>query len=310
MSFAHEIKNEVASTPIDQLGQIELMAMLKAAGSLTLSSLGLMLEVRTENAKVASRIHRLVKQSFQSDIEFLVSRKVRFKKNNLYVVRIKEHVQTMREVLHLNFDEKDDIYKEIKQNLERTKAYLKGCFMVCGSVNSPINSNYHLEMSFSDENVANYVANLMTNFDIHGRIIVRRQYYVVYVKASDKIADFLKVIGASQGVLYYERERAERDFLNNINRLDNCEIANDMKMLEAGQRQVEAIALIEQELGLDVLDDKTKAIAILRLKYPDRSLIDLCTLFLEETKQSISKSGMHHRIQKIMKLATSLKEAL
>lgn len=309
MSFANEVKNEVASLALDHYGKTELMAMFKTVGTLNLSSQGLMLEVATENVKVASRIHRLVKQLFKSDIEFLVSRKVRFKKNNLYVVRIKEHVQVIRSELSLGFEVDSKEYLLIKRNLEHTKAYLRGCFLVCGSVNSPISSNYHLEMSFNDENVAKYVAKLMTNFDIDGRIIMRRQYYVVYVKASDKIADFLKVIGSNQGVLYYERERAERDFLNNINRLDNCEIANDMKMLEAGQRQVEAIELIDQELGLEVLDDKTRAIALLRLKYPDRSLIDLCELFLEETRQVISKSGMHHRIQKIMKLATSLKEA-
>ncbi|MEG1383640.1 MAG: DNA-binding protein WhiA, partial [Erysipelotrichaceae bacterium] len=91
-------------------------------------------------------------------------------------------------------------------------------------------------------------------------------------------------------------------------RLDNCELANEMKSLAAGKKQVEDIEYIENYLGIDHLPEKLKDIAILRKENPESSLNELCEIYFEETKEVISKSGMKHRLSKIKELADTYRK--
>ena len=68
-----------------------------------------------------------------------------------------------------------------------TRAYLAGAFLSCGSVNNPETSNYHLEMSFNEEEFAQFIADLINRFELNAKIIKRRNKYVVYLKSSEKI---------------------------------------------------------------------------------------------------------------------------
>ena len=63
-------------------------------------------------------------------------------------------------------------------------------FLSCGSVNNPETSNYHLEMSFNEEEFAQFIADLINRFELNAKIIKRRNKYVVYLKSSEKIGDF------------------------------------------------------------------------------------------------------------------------
>ncbi|MEG0981708.1 MAG: DNA-binding protein WhiA, partial [Erysipelotrichaceae bacterium] len=132
--------------------------------------------------------------------------------------------------------------------------------------------------------------------------------YVVYLKASDKISDFLRCIGANEAIFTFEDSRIQRDFMNSLTRLDNCELANEMKSLAAGKKQVEDIEYIENYLGIDHLPEKLKDIAILRKENPESSLNELCEIYFEETKEVISKSGMKHRLSKIKELADTYRK--
>ena len=77
----------------------------------------------------------------------------------------------------------------LKRNVVR-RAYLAGAFLSCGSVNNPETSNYHLEMSFNEEEFAQFIADLINRFELNAKIIKRRNKYVVYLKSSEKIGDF------------------------------------------------------------------------------------------------------------------------
>ena len=50
------------------------------------------------------------------------------------------------------------------------------------------------------------------------------------MKAGEKIADFLRLCNASDALFEFEDSRIQRDFYNQITRLDNCEVANEMKL--------------------------------------------------------------------------------
>ena len=188
----------------------------------------------------------------------------------------------------------------------KKRAYLAGVFLSCGSVNNPDTSNYHLEMSVNEPEYASFIMELMNCYDLHAKMIKRRNKYVVYLKSAEKIGDFLRAIGASQSVMNFEMTRIDRSMANTVNRWNNCDIANEMKSMATANKQLEDIETVDMFLGLDMLDEKTRAVALIRKKYPELTLNELTEVYYEETGQTISKSGLHHRFKKISEEAKRL----
>ena len=305
ISFSRQVKEEIVYNEFDSCCEkAVLLALLKLNGVLSINSHGPSLTLRTENAKVAGKAHRILKHLYQPHIEFLVSKKMKLKKNNVYMVRINKAREILDDLgmLEEPFPSPDIIGKECCQ-----RAFLAGCFLSSGSVNDPKNSNYHLEMSVDDINLARYLKDLCNSFNLNAKIITRRNREVVYLKSAEKIADFLRIVGAPQALFDFENQRIDRDFSNNINRWDNCIIANEMKSVQAGASQVADIAVIIEKYGIDHFDDKTRDIALLRLDSPDVSLNELASLYQEKTGKSISKSGVNHRLKKIKDEANEIR---
>lgn len=277
-----------------------LCAIIKINGTLSLSSYGLSLTIRTENAKIASKIHKMLKDEYDPQIEFIVSRKMKLKKNNVYILKVtkaREILDDLSLMDGLGFHIIPD--KKIFQKECCIRAYLAGAFLACGSVNNPETSNYHLEMSFAEEEYANFIAQLMNNFELNAKIIKRRNRYVVYLKSSEKIGDFLRAMGASRSVMNFESTRIDRNMSNTVNRWNNCDIANEIKSLASANKQIDDINTVDMFMGLEMLDEKTRSVALIRRKYPEMSLNELAQVYYEETGQTISKSGLHHRFKKI-----------
>ena len=191
--------------------------------------------------------------------------------------------------------------------MEDKKAYLRGSFLSKGSINDPKTSQYHLEFGFDNKHEAVFVQRLLNEFDMNSKIIIRDTKYMVYIKEAEKISDFLKIINAFQAVLYYENIRIIKEQKNNTNRLNNCEQANMDKIIETCNNQLKDIEIIEQEMGLDLLDDKTKEACLYRKKYPETSLTELSKIISLETGSNITKSGMNHRFRKIKEIANRIK---
>ena len=131
---------------------------------------------------------------------------------------------------------------------------------------------------------------------------------MVYIKEAEKIGDFLRIISASNAVMYYEDIRIYRDHKNMTNRLNNMEQANVDKIILTAKKQVEDINLILEIGGMDLLEEKEQLIAKYRLKYPEASLLELSEIISYETDKAISKSGVNHRMKKIQNLAEKIRE--
>lgn len=144
------------------------------------------------------------------------------------------------------------------------RAYLAGAFLSCGSVNNPETSNYHLEMSFNEEEFAQFISKIMNDFELNAKMIKRRNKYVVYLKSSEKIGDFLRAIGASQSVMNFESTRIDRNMSNTVNRWNNCDIANEIKSMATANKQINDINTVDMFMGLDMLDEKTRIVALIR----------------------------------------------
>ena len=309
ISFSREVKEEIVFNDFNERSERAILAaMIKIVGTLSLSQSGLTLTLRTENAKIASKLHKLLKNLYQPYIEFMVSRKMKLKKNNVYILRVSK----AREILEdLHMMQGIGIVNIPNENLlksdEEVRAYLAGLFLACGSVNNPDTSNYHLEMSVNEEDYASFIQRLMNNYELNAKVIKRRNKYVIYLKSAEKIGDFLRAIGASQSVMNFEITRIDRSMANTVNRWNNCDIANETKALSASFAQMEDIAYVIDKAGLEILDDKTQKVALIRLENPEMTLNELADAYFETTGQSISKSGLHHRFKKIKEEANRLR---
>jgi len=308
MSFASETKKELTNIEVkDCCANAELSALIRMNGSLSFSNQMLVVNIQTENAAIARRIYTLIKKGYDTPVELLVRKKMRLKKNNVYIVRIKEDTKKILEELKIlgeNFTFIHNISEDLIKKKCCRRSYLRGGFLAGGSVNNPETSSYHLEVFslYSEHNDA--LSELMNSFGLNSKTLERKKGFITYLKEAEKITEFLNIIGAHNALLRFEDVRIVRDMRNSVNRLVNCETANLNKTIGAALRQVENIKFIERHVGLQILPDKLREIAELRVNYQDVTLKELGEMVSGGT---ISKSGINHRLRKIDQLAEKLR---
>nr|WP_278972554.1 DNA-binding protein WhiA [Melissococcus plutonius] len=308
MSFASEVKKELTGLEVHrEHAKAELAALIRMNGSLGLVNQQFILNVQTENAAIARRIYALLKDHYHVRSELLVRKKMKLKKNNVYIVRLKQ--DTKKILADLDIMEglvfQSHVSKQITENPQKIRSYLRGAFMASGSINNPETSRYHLEIYSTYEEHNEDIYKMLNYYRLNAGILERRNGYISYLKGAEKIADFLTLIGATNSMLKFEDVRIIRDMRNSVNRLVNCETANLNKTINAASKQINNIHYIEQMVGLNALPDKLQEIAELRLNYPEVSLKELGEMM---TTASISKSGINHRLRKINEFAEELKK--
>ena len=306
MSFSSDIKNEVAQRTFSGSdARAALSALLKTCSVISFSSRGMSLLVTVENAAVARLIFGIVRDSYGSEMELSVKKKMNLKKNRVYGIRILTRAKDILEDtgLYTVRGLRDKPTSRIVQTDGNARAFLSGAFLASGSINPPDKPNYHLEMTAGNPEYAVFLIEQMARFGIPAKSIERRSRTIVYVKAAEKISDFLRCIEAYNAVMEFEDNRIARDFTNNLSRLNNIDVANEQKIQKASDEQVADIMTIRDSEYAFQMEESLKQLAQLRLDFPDASLKDLCFLYEERTGNSISKSGLRHRFIRIHELA-------
>ncbi len=300
MSFTGIVKSEISKLETIEAENIsELSAIIKNIGIITDY-----IKITTENASVARRIFKLLKETFFISPKIIVRKGYNFNKNYIYILEIHHSVKKIVDELEINCNiPKKYMYSDDSL----TRAYLRGVFLSCGSINDPKKSRYHLEFIVDNEGYAEFISNLLNHYHFNSKVIRRETKYMIYMKEAEKIGDFLRYMQAIQAVFYYEDIRIYRDHKNMTNRLNNCEQANVDKIIETANKQIKDIEKIKENDLLDVLDDKTKETITYRLKYPETSLLELSEIISLETGNKITKSGLYHRFNKIKELAEKIK---
>ena len=300
MSFTSIVKNELSKLECDKLESISLLSAI-----LRNSSIDDSIKISTENASLARYIYKLFKNVYSITPKIVVRHGYNYNKNYIYILEISSSVDVIKKDL--------DLYNNIPSsfivdddNLKR--AYIRGLFLISGSINDPKKSRYHLEIMVDEENYALFINDILNSYYLNSKVIKRDNRYMIYIKEAEKIGDFLRLVGAVSGLLYYEDIRIYRDHKNMTNRINNCEQANVDKIIMTANNQIKDIELIEDKASLDLLDDKCKLAANYRLKYREVSLTELSEIMTMETGTSITKSGLHHRFNKIKELANRLRE--
>ena len=178
------------------------------------------------------------------------------------------------------------------------RAFLRGAFLCAGSVSDP-EKGYHLEFVCSKEAKARQLRQVIQGFDIEAKIVLRKKYYVVYIKEGAGIVDLLNVMGAHVALMDLENLRILKEMRNSINRRVNCETANITKTVNAANRQIEDILFLRDHYGLQKLPPALRDMALARLEYPDAPLKELG----QRLEPPVGKSGVNHRLRKLSELA-------
>ena len=90
-----------------------------------------------------------------------------------------------------------------------------------------------------------------------------------------------------------------KDIRNRTNRIKNCDNGNISRNIEASLLQCAAIEKLKKADKLSTLSPELYEVAVLRLEHPNHSLSELCKLM----DNKITRSGMNHRIKKLLELA-------
>ena len=299
MTFTTQIKEEITKEENNNIEDLtSLCTYLKFNATLEEDKMTVMVV----NASVARWIFKLLKTNYNVLIKLTTRTMKRFKARNLYILEVKEK-------LDLIYKDIDNIFKEISTSSdEEKKAFLKGMFLACGSINDPKKNQYHLELLVKEEEDAKLIDDLLNSLKIKSKVLKRDREYMVYVKSSENISDFIKYLGAFNALFYFEDIRIYKDHKNMVNRLNNCEQANVERTLKSSKVILDNIKYLEDNDLLMLLDDRSKEIIEYKKKYPDTSLGELAEIITMETNKSITKSGINHHFRKINALVKKAKE--
>jgi DNA-binding protein WhiA len=312
MSFSLDVKNEIARVTPEKRCCIlaELAGFIRVGGTVGLAGGGrLSLTLYTENPAVARHYKKLLKEYFGANANLFVGEHANFKKKgHMYELCMDETAgadRILRETgILITRDGYDCIDEGVFEELLKTKccrkAYLRGAFLGAGTLSDP-EKGYHIEIACGSEPLAAGLRRLFNSFtDIRAGISPRRGRFAVYLKDAGRISDILNILGAHGQLLKFENVRIVKELRNRTNRISNCDNANLDKSLRAADEQIGAIIKLRDGAGLDSLPAKLRAAALLRIANPEASLSELG----EMMNPPIKKSGVHHRLRTIEKIAS------
>lgn len=299
MTFTTKIKDEIVATTPDLIdARITLLSYIKFVSTTENDRIHILIE----NASVARYIFKLIKMTYNVDIKLTIRTQKKFKIKKIFILTISKKIEIIKS------DIEDLVNNITNSSFEEISSFLKGAFLSKGSINDPSKSKYHLEFLVDDYNDATLINKLLLILKFNSKIIRRDKGYMVYIKISEEISDFIKVLGATSSLFYYEDIRIYRDHKNMVNRLNNCEQANIEKSMNSSREQLDNILYLKSHDLLDLLDDKIKIVIKYKEKYPETTMNELANIISLEENINITKSCINHYFRKIKDLVNKDRE--
>jgi DNA-binding protein WhiA len=312
MSFSQDVKEEL----VMQIGDArhcrlaELAAILTYGGQLVEDKAHLFLRIQTESYVVARKYFTLLRKTFNINIEISVRKNKASKEGQIYTLIImnKDIILNIFQATKLDIDDVEDgrigsPSQLVVQNTCCKRAFIRGAFISSGSMSNPKKS-YHLEFVTEDIKKAEKLREVIFTFSIEAKIILRKRYYVVYIKEGSQIVELLNVMEAHVSLMSLENVRILKEMRNQVNRQVNCEAANINKTVMAASKHIDDILYIRDNVGFGNLNEGLEDIARLRIQHPEASLKELGEMLLPP----IGKSGVNHRLRKISVIAEYFRE--
>ncbi len=302
MSFSEEVKQElIGKLPSSRHCQLSAaVALLHHCGLVQEIEGEPVLYLRTDRREQAQKLFTILRKTLRIERDFSREEEKLRVRGRIYF-RAGIASQDMRRILTALEETRNSTGAEpagFNGKICCKRTYLRETFLCIGSVSDP-KKGYHLEFDCASEEQTFFLRKLMESFDIHAKTLKRKRYQVVYIKEGEEIAALLNVMEAHVSLMAFENMRIYRDMRNAVNRKVNCEAANISKTARTAAIQVEKIRQLEERGRLKSLEEGLREAAEARLRYPEASLKNLAALM----DPPIGKSGMNHRLQKLMMLA-------
>ncbi len=302
MSFSSDVKNDLLR--IDEFNMSELKAMLDFSSEVILGR-ELKVIFNCNNLGITRRFISLVKYEYPGMSFELLSRVInRLDNRTIYSCEIDLITSKMLVEDYKLLLSDDFILEEEEDNI----AYLRGAFLVKGSVNDPGSKTSHLEISSVSENNILSIQRMLNSFEFDARISKRKNNLIVYLKKKQVIGDFLYLIGATKSMEYYENTIITKEIVATAKRSINLDVANQNKTNKAAVEQLKTIEYLEYNYPLEKMDSKLLMVMKVRKENRESSLNELLDIIHEEYDPYLTKSGLNHRFRKLKELEMEFKE--
>lgn len=312
LSFSYNVKQEIAQ----RFGNArhchiaEIAAIINMCAYIGRFREKICIKLQTDNGFLARKYFTLIEKAFKIRCNVTVRKNQLYHENATYLLTVTQQIEvekilTATGIMLKHNEQKicNQCYAPVIHSICCRRAYIRGVFLAAGSVNDP-QKNYHLEFVYGNATQAKQLQNLLHTFHLDAKIVQRKEYFVVYLKEGEQIADILNIMQAHTALLKMEDVRVLKQVRNSVNRKVNCETANLSKTVVAAMKQIEDIQYIQKQGAWEILPDALLKTAELRLQYPEASLKELGLLMTP----SVGKSGVNHRLKKISSIAEQLRK--
>lgn len=316
LNFTEEIKNEIISAPVQsRKGALcMLSAFIRTSGSVISRDNFYGFEIVTENERSAEFITDLAENIFGLNITVSGAKfDLMSGRDKLAFECVDAKSQSLLKELGIVGEDSEGLFLKFGVDESLTDdeismiSYLKGAFLGGGSCtvpeeNSYSRTGYHFEIVFSNRSTAGDFCDILAEFEVLSKLVARKDSAVVYVKSKEVISDLLNIMSCYNSLEKLSKIVEFKDKQNNANRVTNCSVSNIDKTLTASVKQVRAIEIIAQTIGLKSLDKPVFEVAMCRLADKNASMQEL------SRRLEISKSCLNHRMRKILEIAQSLSQ--
>ena len=313
-SFSAGVKEELNRLPLGKACCMlsEISALTQTSGHLAFRGGGwISVSYRLDNAGTARRLFQLLKKRLNAapKLHFIQTRQLGGRRSCVLTLGT-EDTRALLNALHMTETDEDG-QMHLKRTVPRhpmtrqccRRAFLRGAFLGAGTLTNPEKS-YHFEWKAEDDRLAETLEKLLEKCELPYQSYIRKGQQVIYLKGAQQISDILAVMGAGSSVLEMENIRINKQLRAAATRASNCDEHNSEKMLDAGQKQAEAIRKISLSTGLFTLPPALREVARLRVENPDLSLKELG----EMMDPPVGKSGVNHRLRRLMEIAEQIEQ--
>jgi len=308
MSFSLEVKEDLLKrvNQDERADRLELEAMLRFGGEIVFG-FPMKLSFTCNNMGIIRRFITIAKKYYT--IEYEIESRVfsRLDKHTVFTCML--NIGGDKIISDMNLIGSESTLRQGELEDYQKAAYLRGAFLVHGTVNDPASKSSHLEISSNNETELLFIQKLMNSFELDARISKRKNYLIAYIKAKSVIGDFLYLLGATASMSYYEDVVITKEIKATALRSVNLDVANQDKTNSAAKEQLKYITYLEYNYPLEKMDNKILMVMKVRKDYPEHSLTQLLDIIHEEYDPKLTKSGLNHRFRKIKELAQELMEA-
>ena len=321
MSFSRQSKEEILKVEMedDSSALAFLSGLIHSCGEIEKKNGKIYIKIVSDVEKLFDFCQKMIKKLYGDEVTAEVGENYHINKNTIYEIsfEIEKFKSLLLDVGVISFSddglsfnfviEKNHLLEE-----DSKRAFIKGVYIGASTSSIKLSSDsvqscgsgYHLEFVSQSHKFLLDFSNILAEYNIIGKIFERKNSFVLYLKDVNTIQDLLALVGANKSVLDLSNEIVTRELRNKINRQVNCINANINKTVEASLKQVRAINVINNTIGLESLPEDLQEVAVLRLANQEESLDELLKL----STIKLTRSGLNHRFRKIIKIANELEE--